>query len=115
MPNILITGTPGTGKTSLSNALIDSNPSLHHIDLSQLISDQELHDGRDDHFDTLLINEDKVVDYLEDVLKIHSLRNFVVDFHGSDFFPERWFDLVIVLQTQTNVHYERLKKRYLNN
>jgi adenylate kinase len=36
----------------------------------------------------------------------------VVDFHGCDFFPERWFDLVVVLRTDNSVLYSRLKARY---
>ncbi len=34
-----------------------------------------------------------------------------MDYHGCEFFPERWFDLVIVLQTDNTVLYERLEKR----
>ena len=34
-----------------------------------------------------------------------------MDFHSCDFFPERWFDLVIVLQTDNTVLYDRLDKR----
>lgn len=36
----------------------------------------------------------------------------IVDYHGCDFFPERWFDLVVVLQTDNSVLYDRLSKRY---
>jgi broad-specificity NMP kinase len=35
----------------------------------------------------------------------------VVDYHGSDFFPERWFDLIIVLRTDNTVLYDRLVQR----
>lgn len=35
----------------------------------------------------------------------------IVDHHGSDLFPERWFDLVIVLQCDNTVLYDRLEKR----
>jgi adenylate kinase len=35
----------------------------------------------------------------------------VVDFHTCGLFPERWFDLVLVLRADTNVLYDRLKKR----
>ena len=35
----------------------------------------------------------------------------IVDYHGCDFFPERWFDIVIVLQTDNSVLWERLEKR----
>lgn len=35
----------------------------------------------------------------------------VADYHGSDFFPERWFDLVLVLRTDNTVLYDRLVAR----
>lgn len=36
----------------------------------------------------------------------------IVDYHGCDFFPERWFDRVVVLQTDNSILYDRLSKRY---
>lgn len=35
----------------------------------------------------------------------------IIDYHSCDFFPERWFDLVVVLQTDNTILYDRLKKR----
>jgi hypothetical protein len=35
----------------------------------------------------------------------------VVEFHSVDFFPERWFDLVLVLRTDNTTLYDRLKAR----
>ncbi|GMF48638.1 unnamed protein product [Phytophthora fragariaefolia] len=35
----------------------------------------------------------------------------VVDFHTCDFFPERWFDLVIVLRVDNTTLFDRLHKR----
>lgn len=35
----------------------------------------------------------------------------VVDFHTCDFFPERWFDLVIVLRADNTTLFDRLHKR----
>lgn len=58
---------------------------------------QELHSGWDDEFGCFIIDEDKVVDALEEEL---SAGGCLVDYHGCDFFPERWFDLVIVLQVR---------------
>jgi len=34
-----------------------------------------------------------------------------VDYHGCDFFPERWFDIVFVLRTNNTILYERLEQR----
>lgn len=35
----------------------------------------------------------------------------VVDFHSCDFFPERWFDIILVLRAKTDVLYDRLVER----
>lgn len=35
----------------------------------------------------------------------------VVDFHSCEFFPERWFDIVLVLRTDNTVLFDRLKAR----
>ena len=36
----------------------------------------------------------------------------VVDYHGADLFPERWFDLVLVLRSDNTILYQRLESRY---
>lgn len=35
----------------------------------------------------------------------------LVEYHGCDFFPERWFQLVFVIQCDNTILYDRLKKR----
>ena len=47
-------------------------------------------------------------DELEDIMEGGGV---IVDYHGCDFFPERWFDRVVVLQTENSVLYDRLTKR----
>lgn len=39
----------------------------------------------------------------------------VVDYHGCDFFPERWFDFVIVLRCNNTLLYDRLAARGYND
>ncbi|MFQ6625588.1 hypothetical protein Gotur_004787 [Gossypium turneri] len=112
-PNILVTGTPGTGKTTTSSALAEAT-NLRHINIGDLVKEKNLHDGWDDDLQCHVINEDlmyrilKVCDELEDVM---DEGGNIVDYHGCDFFPERWFDLVVVLQTDNTVLYDRLSKR----
>jgi adenylate kinase len=107
MPNILITGTPGTGKSTLSEA-VKEQTNLNHIDVAKLIKEKSLHDGWDEKYQCYILNEDKVCDELEDLM---ASRNNIVDFHTCDFFPERWFDLVVVLRTDNTILYPRLEKR----
>jgi len=35
----------------------------------------------------------------------------IVDYHGCDFFPERWFDIIFVLRTNNTALFDRLLKR----
>ena len=62
----------------------------------------------DDEHDALLLDEDKVVDALDPLL---AAGGVVVDYHGSDFFPVRFFDAVLVLTTDTAVLWDRLEAR----
>ncbi|KAK9760458.1 factor activating pos9 [Basidiobolus ranarum] len=109
-PNILITGTPGTGKTTTSE-LAAMATGLEHINVGQLVKEKSLHDGRDETFDSYILNDDKLCDELEDRM---GQGGYIVDFHSCDVFPERWFDLVVVLRADNSVLYDRLVKRGYN-
>uniref|UniRef100_A0A383WEZ7 Adenylate kinase isoenzyme 6 homolog n=1 Tax=Tetradesmus obliquus TaxID=3088 RepID=A0A383WEZ7_TETOB len=106
-PNILVTGTPGTGKTTTSQ-MVAEQAGLTYINVGDWVKQHELHSGYDEEHEALIIDEDKVVDALEDVV---AAGGCLVDYHSCDFFPERWFDLVVVLQTDNTVLYERLERR----
>jgi adenylate kinase len=108
LPNILITGTPGTGKTTMSE-LVCLATNLNHINVGDLVKAKQLHDGWDDKFQCYIVNEDKVCDELEEIM---NQGGNVIDFHTVDFFPERWFDLVVVLRASNDVLHPRLVSRY---
>lgn len=50
----------------------------------------------------------QLLDFLEPQM---SLGGNIVEYHGCDFFPERWFQLVFVLQCDNTILCDRLKKR----
>ena len=111
-PNILVTGTPGTGKTSLCTQICERVPSLRHVNVGELVKERSLHAGRDAKLDTLMIDEaseDRIVDELEGAMS--GAGGVVLEHHSVDFFPERWFDLVLVLRTDNTVLFDRLTKR----
>lgn len=57
--NILITGTPGTGKSTLA-AAVARRTNLNYINVGDLVKQKELHDGYNAEFDTYTLNDDKV-------------------------------------------------------
>lgn len=75
------------------------------------MKEKGFHAGKHSEYDSYLIDEaseDKLCDELESVM---CSGGVVLEHHSSDFFPERWFDLVLVLRTDNTVLYDRLAKR----
>jgi broad-specificity NMP kinase len=58
-PNIIITGTPGTGKTSHCELLAERT-GLKHISVNQVVKDRECHEGWDEEYQSWIVDEDKV-------------------------------------------------------
>lgn len=108
-PNIIITGTPGCGKTSHAEALVlHLKAPYKHYNISELAKERKCFELYDAEFDSHVVDEDKLLDSLEPDLREGGA---VVDWHCCDIFPERLIDLVVVLKTDTNSLHARLLKR----
>ncbi|XP_045216195.2 adenylate kinase isoenzyme 6-like [Mercenaria mercenaria] len=106
-PNILITGTPGTGKSTLG-AELAQRTGLQYVNVGELAKQEHFYEGYDDVYQCPILNEDQVIDELEDQMRG---GGNIIDYHGCEFFPERWFDIVFVLRTDNTVLYNRLEQR----
>jgi hypothetical protein len=73
---------------------------LRHVNVGDIVKAEQCHSGRDAAFDTLILDEEKLLDALEPAL---AGGGCVVDFHSCDVFPQEWFDLVLVLRADTKV------------
>jgi adenylate kinase len=110
LPNILVTGTPGTGKTQTSQAAAERT-GLRHVNVGDLIKQNKCYEGKDETFDSYIIDDDEVCDLLEPIIEEGGC---IVDFHSCELFPERWFELILVLRANTDVLYDRLSERGYN-
>jgi len=59
-PNILITGTPGTGKSSLAEMLMHNFDGLRHLNVSEIIKERKLADRFNEEWNTWEFDDDKV-------------------------------------------------------
>ena len=60
LPNILITGTPGTGKSTMAQQLQATAPAMRHIEVGALVKDKQMHNGWDAELDTYEMDEERV-------------------------------------------------------
>ncbi|KAK8041199.1 POS9-activating factor FAP7 [Apiospora phragmitis] len=106
-PNIIVTGTPGVGKTTHCEMLAERT-GLRHVSINQIVKDKECHEGWDDEFGCWIVDEDKLLDAMEDEAKV---GGSIIDWHACDLFPESWIDLVVVLRVDSTTLYDRLAAR----
>ena len=113
MKFIIISGTPGTGKTTISNNLCNYiNAGV--ISLNELILDQNYVLEYDQERETSIIDEEKLNKNMEHIIKDYSKSSvdyLIIESHFTDIISEGYMDFVIILRCHPDELYARLKKR----
>ena len=60
LPNILVTGTPGTGKSATAALLLERAPAMTHVEVGALVREKQLHEGWDEELECHILDEDAV-------------------------------------------------------
>ncbi|KAF4605350.1 factor activating pos9 [Pleurotus pulmonarius] len=90
-PVIILTGTPGTGKSTHAQFLAEASPvTLKNINVSEFVKEKGLHEGYDEEWQSYTVDEDRLLDELE---PLASAGGLILDWHTCELFPERWADL----------------------
>ncbi|KIW26768.1 uncharacterized protein PV07_06576 [Cladophialophora immunda] len=119
LPNIIITGTPGVGKTTTCTQLLglasSATPAINlkPLSINDLVKSRSCHSGYDEDLQSLIVDDDKLMDEVEkDIADGDGEGGWVIDWHSTAGFAVRWVDLVVVLRCEeTSVLYDRLAAR----
>ncbi|PUU74652.1 P-loop containing nucleoside triphosphate hydrolase protein [Tuber borchii] len=69
-PNIIITGTPGVGKSCHCELLAQiTELGLKHLSINSIVKERNCYDGYDDELKSHIVDEDKLLDEIEDEVK----------------------------------------------
>jgi adenylate kinase len=116
MKIVIISGTPGTGKTTLSKE-ISRKIKAKLISLNDLVIQKDLFVKFDSNRETFVINEDKLIDNVLKLIESYASEknDFVlIESHFSDIIPSNLIDCVIVLRCHPDELLRRLKKKGYN-
>lgn len=108
---ILVTGTPGVGKTTFSKILA-SEFHLKHIDITNFIKENKLYESYDKKFDTYVFDEDFVAENL--IKTVEKEKSFIVDTHSPCIACDIQFDYIFHLRCDIKELTDRLKARNYN-
>jgi adenylate kinase len=109
MKAIIVTGSVGTGKTTLSKRL-SKKLNFAYVDVKRLIEKNRLYDGCDKKRKCKIVDTKKLNDFLIKLVK-DSNKGIVIDSHMSHYLPKKYVDLCIVTKCDLKILEKRLKKR----
>jgi len=103
-----ISGTPGTGKTTISKKLAKAL-NFEYLDVKQLILEKHVSEGYDAKKDCEIIDIKKLQKEIENYLKEKEIVNVIIDSHLSHELKE--LDLIIITKCELKELEKRLIER----
>lgn len=113
MQILIVSGTPGTGKTTISKN-ISNYIKAKVISLNELAISKNLIVKYDVKRETSIINNKKLISFLIELIedyKKEDLEFLIIESHFSDIVPEQYINFVIILRCDPDELYNRLKRR----
>lgn len=107
MKAIIITGTPGTGKTKIARKIAKEKV-LKYVDVNKILDKFKLKEKYDRKRRTWIVDVSKLNKVLIDLI---SKKDLVIDSHLSHYLPKKYVKLCIVCKCDLKVLKKRLEKR----
>lgn len=105
---ILVTGTPGVGKTTISRKISETYQ-IEHIDITAYIKASKIYEGYDRKLDSLVFDEDRVIDHLNKY--VEGKESFIIDTHSPVVAVDIKFDYIFHVVCDNSVLGDRLEAR----
>ena len=105
---IIVTGTPGTGKTTIAKALA-KDLKFTYIDVNEVIDKNKLKERKDQKRDTYIVDEKKLAKALMEIIK--EKKDLVIDSHMAHCLEKKYVDFCIVTKCELKRLKQRLEKR----
>ncbi len=106
---IVISGTPGVGKTLVAT-LLASKLGLSYLNLSDLVVRESLYVGVDEARGSFVVDEERLVKRLTELLS-ESKSDVIIDSHYGEIIPDELVKIIFVLRLNPVILYERLVSR----
>ncbi len=112
---IAVTGTPGTGKTTLSKKLAKAL-NYTYLDVNKVIGEHNLKGEYDRSKRCYIIDIDKLNKVLIQMIKQANKEktSIIIDSHLSHYLPKKYINQCIVTKTDLKILKKRLEKRGYN-
>ncbi|CAF1027545.1 unnamed protein product [Rotaria sordida] len=114
LPNIVICGTPGVGKSRLCEELCLTNKSLTYININDLAKQEKFLLEYDEENECQILDDDAVHDYLDNEYFQNSSppSGLIIDYHSAGIVPDSdYIHGVFVIRCSNDKLYNRLKQR----
>ena len=106
---IVISGTPGTGKTTVASILAKKIKGIH-IDLSNLVLKEKLYKEVDEKRETVIADLDKLLPKLREIIRSAN-SPIIIEGHYAEIVPSKFVNVAIILRTHPKELEKRLKKK----
>ena len=113
MQILIVSGTPGTGKTTISNN-IQNYIEAKVISLNELAISEKLVGKYDAKRETSVVNDKKLIRFLIKLIEEYEKEvpeYLIIESHFSDIVPEQFINFVIILRCDPDELHKRLKRR----
>lgn len=106
---IVISGTPGTGKTTVASILAKKIRGIH-IDISEFVLKEKIYKEVDKKRETVIADLDKLLPKLREIIKSTN-SPIIIEGHYAEIVPSKFVNAAIILRTHPKELEKRLKRK----